>query len=133
MPCPTPADRRSFLLSGLCYLGSVYLAAWLLEQPLAEAHMALRVAVALLPVPAIVWLIRIVVRGVLARDEMQRRIDLEAIAISSLAIGLAALTLSLLAMADLIAPSGQAVLAWTFPALWLAYGLTRQWVGRRYR
>lgn len=128
-----PASRRVSLLAALAYAGTVLACVWLLKHPLADATVPVRAFVALLPIVPIVWLIRITVRSMLARDELQRRIDLEAIAIASLALGLGTLTLALLTVAELVAISGRTALTWVFPALWLGYGLARHWVARRYR
>ncbi|PKM02076.1 MAG: hypothetical protein CVV15_13815, partial [Gammaproteobacteria bacterium HGW-Gammaproteobacteria-5] len=70
---------------------------------------------------------------ILARDELQRRIDLEAIAIASIGVGLGSLSLALLIVARVWDVSGRSALLWVLPALSLSYGLARYWVARRYR
>ena len=77
--------------------------------------------------------LRAVVRLILAGDELQRRIDLEAIAMASVLVGLGTLTLSLLMVADVFQMSGRQAMLWVLPALWLTYGVTKAWLSRRYR
>lgn len=106
---------------------------WLLKHPLADAATWLRAMVSLLPVIPITLAVRAVVGMILASDELQRRIDLEAIAVSSVLVGLGSLTLSLLITADVVQLTGRQATLWVFPALWLGYGLARIWAARRYR
>src|SRR5690554_8195362 len=98
---------RESLLAASVYLLTTWTCVWLLRHPLADAATWLRAGVGLLPVLAIGWAIRVVVRQALAGDELQRRINLEAIAVAALVVGLGSLTLSLLVVADVIAVSGQ--------------------------
>lgn len=124
---------RESLLAASAYVLTTWICVWLLKHPLADAAVWLRAAVCLLPVLAIAWAIRVVVRQALAGDELQRRINLEAIAAAALIVGLGTLTLSLLVVADVIAVSGQAALVWTLPALSVGYIAARFWAARRYR
>ena len=127
-----PLIRDCFLAS-LAYVFTVWASIWLLRHPLLDAGPWLRTLVVLLPVLPMAFAIRAVVRIVLAGDEMQRRIDLEAIAIAALAVSLGTLTLSLLMVVKVVAISGQDALVWVFPALWVGYSVARLWAARRYR
>jgi hypothetical protein len=120
-------------LTALVYVATTWVAVWLLGHALADAAPGLRALVALLPVLPIVLVVRILVQMVLAGDELQQRIDLEAIAISALGVSLGALTLSLLMVAGVINVTGRQALVWVFPAIWIAYGFARAWAARRYR
>lgn len=128
-----PRSYRGALASGLSYLGVTWASLWLLKHTLSEAAVGWRVLVALLPLLPIAFGIRIVVRAMLAGDELQRRIDLEAMAVASLAVGLGSLTLTLLLVAGVFTASGQDALVWVLPALAIGYVLARIWAGARYR
>jgi len=66
-------------------------------------------------------------------DELMRRIELEAIGLSSLVVGLLFLSLGFLGRAKVIALDGITVAVWVFPLLCGFYGLTKWFAGRRYR
>ncbi|HET9032678.1 MAG TPA: hypothetical protein VFN25_07210 [Dokdonella sp.] len=121
------------LAAALAYVATTWFCLWLLEHSLLDAPLMLRTLVSLLPVVPILFAIRAVVRLLLAGDEMQRRIDLEALAIAAVAVGLGCLTLSLLLVANVIALSARDAMRWVFPAQWIAYGLARIWAQRRYQ
>ena len=129
---PRPLLRDCFVAS-LAYVFTVWASIWLLRNVLVDAATWLRTLVVLLPVLPMAFAIRAVVKIVLAGDEMQRRIDLEAIAIAALAVSLGTLTLSLLMVVKVVAISGQDALVWVFPALWIGYSFARAWAARRYR
>lgn len=130
--CSRPFSR-AFAFAAAAYVVTIFSCVWLLKHSLAEAPLYLRIPVALLPVAPIVWMIRLQVAMILARDELQRRIDLEAIAIASIGVGLGSLSLALLIVARVWDISGRTALVWVLPALSLCYGVARYWVARRYR
>ena len=66
-------------------------------------------------------------------DELMRRIELEAIGLSSLVVGLLFLSLGFLGRARIIALDGVTVAVWVFPLLCGFYGLTKWFASRRYR
>ncbi|MGI8561475.1 MAG: hypothetical protein ACR2J7_08600, partial [Luteimonas sp.] len=119
---PAP-PRNGTLLAALSYAVTLVACFWLLKHPLADATIWLRAAVALLPMLPLAWMIRVMVGNVLAGDELQRRIDLEAVAVAGLVVGLGSLTLGLLVIAGAFVVTGRSVLIWVFPALVLSYGL----------
>lgn len=124
---------RDCFVAALVYVLVIWGCVWLLKHPLATAPGWQRALVSLVPMVPIVFAIRLVVRMVLAGDELQRRIDLEALAVASLALSMGSLTLSLLMVAQVISMSGRAAMTWIFPALWVGYGFARHWAARRYR
>jgi len=130
--CSGPGTRTS-IVAALAYGVTVLICVWLLKHPLADAAPVWRALVALVPMAPITWMIRVQVAIILARDELQRRIDLEAIAIASIGVGLGSLSLALLIVARVWDVSGRSALLWVLPALSLSYGLARYWVARRYR
>lgn len=131
---PSPnRSVRGCLIAALAYLATTALSVWLLKQPLAEASSLTRAAVSLLPMIAIGFSIREVLRLVRSSDELQRRIDLEALAVSALAVGLGCLSLSLLVGANVLALEGRTVLTWILPALSVIYLIARLLAQARYR
>lgn len=124
---------RGCLIAALAYLATTAICLWLLRQPLAEAPPLLRAGVSLLPVIAIGFSIREVLRLMRASDELQRRIDLEALAVAALAVGLGCLSLSLLVGANVLAIEGKTVLTWILPALSVTYLIARLFAQARYR
>lgn len=77
--------------------------------------------------------VRAVVNLVRAGDEMQRRIDLEALAIAAVVVPMGCLTLSFLLLAGVVDFSAREALVWVFPAHWIAFGLARLMTQRRYQ
>lgn len=133
MATGTSRFLRDCFLSSLAYVATTWLAIWLLKHSLADAAPALRALIALLPVFPIVIVVRLLVRRMLAGDELQQRIDLEAIAVAALIVSLGTLTLSLLMVAGVFHATGPQAMVWVFPALWITYGFARTWAARRYR
>ena len=121
------------LVSALAYLATTWVCVWLLKHRLLDAPVVVRALVSLMPVIPIGFAIGAVVSLVRGGDELQRRIDLEALAIAAVAIGLGCLTLSFLLLAHVLDLSAREALLWVFPAQWIAYGLARIWAQRRYR
>ncbi|MEZ5460507.1 hypothetical protein [Dokdonella sp.] len=132
-PQPSPRRLHGCLIAALAYLATTALCLWLLRQPLAEAPTLLRAGVSLLPVIAIGFSIREVLRLVRASDELQRRIDLEALAVAAITVGLGCLSLSLLVGANVLAIEGKTVLTWILPALSVTYLIARFFAQARYR
>lgn len=92
----------------------------------------LRAAVALLPIVPIAFMLRATARYIRGLDELQRRIELEAVALGSVAVALAYLTGGLLQGAKVIQVSGATAMLWVLPALSLAYGMAKRVVARHY-
>lgn len=129
----TPAQRRRYLRDLLpvaagyvvAIIGSVTLLKHV-EQP------ALRAAIALLPVPFVALLLRAIVRYIRDADEMQRRIEVEAVSVAAALVSLVYFAAGLLQIARVIdVPSGVAMI-WVFPMLVLVYGIAKLVVARRY-
>jgi hypothetical protein len=92
-----------------------------------------RVLFALAPMVPTIFVVRAIVRRILAGDELERRICLQAMAISNLGVGLVSFTLAFLASAGVFKLDGADALVWVFPSLLGSYGIARYWAGRRYR
>ena len=89
-----------------------------------------RVAIALLPIPANVWLIAIILRTLRRLDEFLKRIQFEAVAVAFLTTGLAALTYGQLQKAQVVGPL-HVGLIWGFMAV--SYALGYAVAARHYR
>jgi hypothetical protein len=131
-----PVDKRylrEFMPAMAAYVVILMACSWALKVPLADSGDAVRGLVALLPVLPIVLVLRAVVRLIRDSDELQRRIDLEAIAISTLVVGMGYFTLGLLAAAKVLVVPGQVALLWALPLLCMVYGIAKCLAQRRYR
>ena len=101
---------------------------WLLARM--ELGQTTRVALALLPIPANVWLIAIILRSIRRLDEFLKRIQLEAVAVAFLTTGLAALTYGQLQKAHVVGPLNVGLI-WGFMAV--SYVLGYAVAARHYR
>ncbi|MCC4632696.1 hypothetical protein ACFFJ4_05955 [Xanthomonas dyei] len=93
----------------------------------------IRVLIALLPALLLMFVVRAVARFVRDSDEMQRRIELESIAIAAGVVSMAYMTAGFLQSAQLIAVPAAAAMIWVFPVLCITYGLTKAINARRYQ
>lgn len=130
----TPQVRRRYLrefLPGMAaYVAGVLLSAWWLRH--LEAPV-LRALVALLPVPGIVFAMRALVHYIRGVDEMQQRIELEAVSIATAMVSVGYLTAGFLQSAHVINVESVDAMIWVFPLICLVYGLVKVVVRRRYR
>ena len=92
----------------------------------------LRVLVALAPALLVCWVLRAFVIYVRDSDEMQRRLELESVAIAAMLMSALYLAAGFLQSADLIAVPAKVAMLWVFPSLCLLYGVTKVFVSRRY-
>lgn len=130
----TSTLRRRYLREFLPAMGGYVVALgasiWLLhvvETPV------LRVLLALLPVPPVALAVRAIVRYIRDSDELQRRIELEAVSAATALVSLLYFAGGLLQMAEVIdIPAGPAMF-WVFPMICLVYAATKAFVSRRYR
>ncbi len=119
---------REFFFAMLAYLVMVFAFKPLLG--LVESDL-LRALIALLPVLPIVFVVRAMVRKLLDGDELERRMQLEAISIASISVGLLSFTAGFLHVAGVFHFDN--ALLMVLPGLFLAYGLALWWVRRRYQ
>ena len=121
---------REFFPAMLAYVLAVLASSFLLkrlDEPL------LRGLVALLPVPPIVLAMRSIMRYIRAVDEMQQRIELEAISAATAFVTLLYLAGGFLQSAKVIDLRASTVMLLAFPLVCAAYGFTKLLVARRYR
>ncbi len=92
----------------------------------------LRALVAVLPALAIVLMMRAALRYLREIDELQRRIETEAIGIASLLVSVLYFAGGLLQKAKVIDVDSAAAMIWVFPLLCLIYGVAKMILTRRY-
>ena len=111
------------------YVLAVFISVWLLKRvdvPL------LRAFIALLPVPAIALAMRAIVRRIRDADELQRRIELEAVSIAAAFVSLGYLAAGFLQRAKVIDVPSSAAMIWVFPLVCVTFGLAKTVLSRRY-
>ena len=123
------AYLRAFLPAMVGYTLAVWLSVWLLRH--VDAPL-LRAGIALLPGAPIALCLRAPARYIRGLDEMQRRIELEAVALGSIGVAFAYLTGGFLQAARVIDISGTTSMLWVLPALSLAYAIAKRFVVRHY-
>jgi hypothetical protein len=123
------AYLREFMPAMLVYVIAVVLSVWLLRR---VDGTGLRTVVALLPVFPIALGLRATARYIRGLDELQRRIELEALALGSVALAFAYLTAGFLQSAKVLDVSAEAAMVWVLPGLSVAYCVAKRFVVRHY-
>ena len=121
---------RELMLAMASYVMVLFVSIWLLkriEEP------ALRALVALAPLPPIALAMRAIVRYIRDVDEMQQRIELEAVSFATAFVCLLYMTCGFLQAARVIDIPADAAMIWLFPLVCFSYGLAKVLVNRRYR
>ena len=117
------------LLSVLCVATAIDIGAgWLLGRPGFGSHA--RIIFALLPIPANLVLVAVIVRRIRKLDEFLRHVHLEAVAISFLLTGLAVFVYGYLQKAQAVRPLNVGIV-WIFMAIF--YGIGYVVAVRHYR
>lgn len=128
-----PAHRRyirdlMIALAGYLLLMGLSLVLLLqIEGPL------LRAMVALLPMLPMGWMAVAMIRVVRDSDELERRIELQALTFAAMLLCTATFALGLLGAAGVLQPGGTAVLLWIMPVYMLLYGACKWAAYLRYR
>jgi hypothetical protein len=112
---------------------AIYMALVLAMKPLLDmaSQPMLRAGIALLPVVPMVFMVRAMVRKLLEGDELERRMQLEAVSIASISVGLLSFAAASLDMAGVLHINH--ALEMVLPALLLAYVIALLWIRRRYQ
>ena len=92
----------------------------------------LRALVAVLPVLALAFLMRAALRYLREIDELQRRIETEAIGVASLLVSLLFFAGGLLQKAKVVDIDSAAAMIWVFPLLCAVYGIAKMVLTKRY-
>ena len=128
-----PASRRYIRAMWPIMIGyslTLFLSIWLIKRGIESVP--LRAVVAVLPALAIALLMRAALRYLREIDELQRRIETEAIGIASLLVSLVYFAGGLLQKAKVIDLDAAAAMIWVFPLLCLVYGIAKMILTRRY-
>lgn len=112
------------------YSLTLFASLWLIRRGIESVP--LRAVVALLPVAAIALLMRAALRYLREIDELQRRIETEAIGIASLLVSLVYFGGGLLVKAKVLQLDAAMTMIWVFPMLCLVYGVAKMVLTKRY-
>lgn len=130
----TPAQRRrymrEFLPPMLGYVVVLTGSVSLLQR--IDEPAWLRTLVALTPVLPIGLAVRAIARHIRAIDELQQRIELEAVSIATALVSMGYLAGGFLQQAKVIDVPAGAAMIWVFPSVCLTYGIAKAVVSRRY-
>ena len=99
------------LRAGLLWVSTFALSRGLLELSIADQ--TLRILIAVAPVPLFIWFLWIWMKGVAAMDELQRRIELEALAFAFPICVVVLMTLGLMELAIPLKPDD-----WSYRHIW---------------
>ena len=131
-----PAEKRytrRMMITMTAYVIVLFGSILLLRGFAADWPTAAKVLLALSPVVPVAYFGKAFVIYLNECDELMRRIELEAIGLSSLIVGLLFLSLGFLGRAKIIALDGVTVAVWVLPLLCGVYGLTKWLASRRYQ
>ncbi|MEO8779261.1 MAG: hypothetical protein ABI389_11405 [Rhodanobacter sp.] len=129
---PLRAAQRRYTREFFPAMAAYVLLLFASQEMLEHVHaVPLKVLIVLLPVLPVVFVVRAMVRLILASDELERRLQLEAISTASISVGLLSFAAAFLRGAGLL-PIDNALM-WVLPALFGAYGIANWWVRRRFR
>lgn len=128
-----PVQRRytrHMLIGMTAYVGLLIASLVLLRSVEAPA---LRALIALLPVAPIAFVLRAMVHFIRGVDELQQRIELEAVCIAAALVSFGYMTAGFLQAARVIDVPASAAMLWVFPLVCGSYGIIKSIVARRYR
>ncbi|VXB06411.1 conserved membrane hypothetical protein [Luteimonas sp. 9C] len=127
-----PVQRRytrELLLGMGAYAGLLIVSLLLLRQ---VETPPLRAVIALLPILPIALVLRAMVRFIRGVDELQQRIELEAVCIAAALVSFGYMTAGFLQAARVIDVPASAAMLWVFPLVCGTYGFAKSVVARRY-
>jgi len=123
--------RRRMWPAMLVYMALVFGSTWLLKNT--AQPMAMRAAIAIAPALPIFFVMLVFLRYLRTVDEMQRRIEMEAVGVAALVVSQVYLAGGFLQLGKVIdIPSGVAMI-WVFPLMCFSYGVGKFLAMRRYR
>ena len=121
---------RASLWPSLLFLGLAALHEWATQQP--GLVLPLRIAIALAPALAMAWMFAAYLRFLRDCDELERRIETEAIGAASLLVSLLYFAGGMLQKAEVIDLDAGIAMIWVFPLLCGTYGIAKMILTRRY-
>ena len=128
-----PAGKRyirALLPIMVFYSLTLFASIWVIKQGIAS--IPLRAIIAISPALAILMLMWAALRYLREIDELQRRIETEAIGIASLLVSVVYFAGGLLEKAKVLHFDAASVMIWVFPLLMLFYGIAKYFVTKRY-
>lgn len=124
---------KTFIPAMIAYVVVLFASILILKKIGMDAPLYLRAVLSLAPIVPIILVCRALIRFLRDSDELERKIELEAIALSGLFTGLIFLCLGFLASSKIIYLDGAAVAIWVFPSLFGLYGVAKCISSWRYR
>lgn len=124
---------KTFIPAMIAYVVVLFASIMILKKIGMDAPLYLRAVLSLAPIVPIILVCRALIRFLGDSDELERKIELEAIALSGLFTGLIFLCLGFLASSKIIYLDGAAVAIWVFPSLFGLYGVAKCISSWRYR
>lgn len=115
----------------IAYSLSLFGSIWLIKRGIDSVP--LRAAVAIVPALAILLFMGAALRYLREVDELQRRIETEAIGIAAMTVSFLYFAGGLLDKAKVITVDAAAAMIWVFPMTMLVYGIAKFFAVRRYR
>lgn len=112
------------------YSLALFASIWVIKQGVAS--LPLRAVIAISPALAIVMMMWAGLRYLREIDELQRRIETEAIGIASLLVSALYFAGGLLEKAKVLHFDAGAAMIWVFPLLMLSYGIGKYFLTKRY-
>jgi len=125
--------NRRMLITMSLYVLVLFSSVWILRYLAGDWPFIAKALLAVSPVVPVAFFGKAFVQYLNECDELMRRIELEAIGLSSLIVGLLYLSAGFLGTSNIIELDGNAVAIWVFPLLCGMYGLTKWFAARRYR
>ena len=129
-----PAGRRYVRALWPVMIGyaiTLYASLWLIRRGIDA--LPLRALVAVAPALVLALLIRVGVRYLREADELQRRIETEAIGGAAMVLAMLYFAAGLLHKARVVAVDAGAAMRWVFPLLMAGYAIAKFFAVRRYR
>ena len=129
-----PAGRRyirALWPALVLYSLTLFASIWWIRQGIDS--LPLRGLVAVLPVLPIAWMMHAALRYLREIDELQRRIETEAIGAASLLVALVYFAGGMLEKAEVIGMDAGVAMIWVFPMLCGVYGIAKMILTRRYQ
>ena len=129
-----PAGRRyirALWPALVLYSLTLFASIWSIRQGIES--LPLRGLVAVLPVLPIAWMMHAALRYLREIDELQRRIETEAIGAASLLVALLYFAGGMLEKAEVIRMDAGVAMIWVFPMLCGIYGIAKMIFTRRYQ
>ena len=124
---------KTFIPAMLAYVGVLFASILISKKLGPDVSVYLRAMLALSPVVPIIFVCAALIRFLRDSDELERKIELEAIALSGLFTGVIFLCLGFLANSRIIYLDGAGVAIWVFPCLFGLYGVAKCFASWRYR